>query len=335
MRTLNEDEVKKIYSIWKVTYASYKEASAWLDFIYSKNSEQDIKNLNKTLDLFKEFNIEFKDEFLKTYYSQINANNILPKFSYLTIFTWLVKNHQISQDELPLNKIVDGILTYWKKSRFHFEARINFIYSLKPTEYLIEKLFDSYNFIHQNYTIELQEQKKILKLFNQYASEFIKSLDSEKQKNIFTKLDFICSGINSSTKEIETTFKEEYSLRINQSISNQLKNANKIHSSHQEIYTFILNNINNSSFDYHIRNINDLPKIGDLKFEITLFSSDKSLINTLKEQMIKLDDILTHDSTQKNLQNKEHYLNVFNKIAFSDKLLNNLEVKSSDKKHKI
>ena len=76
------------------------------------------------------------------------------------MYNFLKTNNLANDNEIPIFNVLNGVDSYWKKSRYHREHQIKFLLLFEPNEILINKLLDFYTEIHKSYTIELAEQKK-------------------------------------------------------------------------------------------------------------------------------------------------------------------------------
>lgn len=331
------EQLNTLKDFWKYPYyPSQNNLSTWLNFISEKGDEKDIKKINSTLSYFNDLGIDFSYEILSLYQSKINANFLLPNFSYCTIFNF-IKTHKLLKDEyIPFDNILNG--SFSKVSRFHRENQIKLLLLFPPSENLINKLLSFYTEIHKSYTIELPEQKKILKTFNSYALPFVKNLNNEKQTAILKQIDFICSGLNNDTvKDISINHEEEFSFKFTLSVNNTLANAENIFNKMQNILFLVISKMPKKNIsDIIFKELNSQKKLGLLQFKYAFFSNSKECINQYSDYFKEFNQILTNDSLTKSLKTADYYVEIFDKICFKNKLLNKFEEKNLQvKKTKI
>lgn len=338
---ITSEQHLKLSEIWKHSYPAYQRTSeSWIDFIVKKNDEQDIKKINATLTYLTQLGIDFKDDVTRIFNANKNPNNLLPSFSFCTIFNYLKTQKLIKDEEIPVDNILNGVDQYMSRnrSRYHREHQIKFLFLFEPNEILIHKLLDFYTDIHQNYTIDLPEQKKILKNFNHYASNFLKTLDSDKQSDILKRLDFICSGLNNeNVKDIVSQEEQEFSFRFIISVNNALPKAAVQFNELKSIMEVIVEKIKDERFtEVLFKEINTQTKLGVLKFQYAFFSQDKDCIETYKNHFKEFNAIVVNDALNKSLGKDLHYIDLFEKLCFKNKLMNKLEEKQTTiKKVKI
>lgn len=343
---LTQEQHDHLLKIWRRYYLSPdKTVDSWLKKISYKSAEKDIKKINESLSYLLENNISFKDTFLTIYKSIHNPQGILPEFSFCTIFNFL-KTHKLIEDtEIPIDHILNGISKDDKKSRFHSEHQIKFILLFAPEERFVDHILLWYSEIHKNYDLDLQAQKKLLKIFNQYALHFVNTLDNDKQDSIFKKLDFLCSGLNNeSVKDISIEHNEEYSFRFTLSVNNSLQTCNMHFTEIQHILNYVIDKMPKDDIsNIFFKNLNTQPKLGLLKFQYVFFSNNKQCIDNYSQYFQEFNAILTEDILKPHSGNGPHYKNgieyyleLFNKICFKNKLFEKLELKNNSiKKFKL
>lgn len=343
---LNQEQYEHLEKIWRRNYLSTdKTVDSWLKSISHQSAEKDIKKINETLSYLQQNNIPFKDKLLDIYNNFRNPHGILPQFSFCTIFNFLKTHNLIENNEIPIDHILNVVGRYDKKSRFHFENQIKLVLLLPPEERLIDHILVWYTEIHKNYELDLQAQKKILKIFTQYAGSFIKTLDNTKQDNIFQRLDFLCSGLNNkSVKDISIEHEEEYSFRFTLSVNNSIQTCNMHFMDLKNVLEYVIEKMPKDDIsNIFFKNLNTQPKLGLLQFQYAFFSHNKQCIEKYSQYFKEFNTILTEDLLKAHSGNSpqykhgvEYYLELFNKLCFKNKLLDKLESKhTSVKTYKI
>lgn len=339
----NETHFQYLKSVWNRNNYYFSppmnHIDYWIDYISNRNDEKDIKKIKQSLDYLFNEGFLIKEIFLKSLQKNTNQHTFVIPFSFCTIFDYLKFNHLLTEEEISLNSLLTGtdlfIKSYCKKKyRFHSEQQINLLLSFDVNEERLNKVLDLYGQIRGTYTLDLSEQKKLLKIFNSYAGDFIKSLSNDKQRVIFQKLDTLCSGINNKThNEIEFQIKEEFSFRFVISISNALKDHYAIFNNMKSIIEVVLEKIKEIDFtEILFKEINSQSSIGPLQFQYAFFSPDKACIEKYSTYFQEFNAILTQDALNKNLNNDHYYVDLFQKICLKKKLSDNLEPKNTTTK---
>lgn len=318
-------------NLWSPLYSANQETvDSWLQYLCGRNDEKNIKKIHTTLLYLHRQGFEIKDKILAMYNTQMNSNNLLPRFSFVSMFSFLKTNNLIEDSEIPIDNILKGLDEY-KSSRFHKDNQIKFLLLFSANESHINKFLDCYEFLQKKWTLDLPEQKKLLKIFNNYASEFVKNLDNSKQEVIMKRLDNICAGLNNEEvkyKDISFVQEEEYSFRFTVAVNNQMNDSigrfNQLKSKYEVVIAKITDErISEVSF----KEINNKVNFGILKFQYAFFSLDKNCIDTYSQYFKEFNEIIAHDILSNNLGKDTHYVDVFKKIAFKNRLLEKYEEK--------
>lgn len=339
-----DEQYQQIRSMWKRNYypPSSHNIDEWITWLSHQRADKDIKPLNEALTYLHDNHIAFKDQMVDLFNTRIQIdpqrNSIFNMFAFCTIFKFIKKHNLATDSEIPLDYIIHRPTTE-SVSRYYRENQIKLLVLFNPNEALVHKLLDFYTDIHRTYSIDLPEQKKIVNLFNSYAGHFVKTLGSEKQKEIFKKLDFICSGLNNeSVKDVAIDQQQEYSFRFVISVNNSNLTCNMHFDTIKRSLAYVIDNIAKEQFSTFVfQDLNTNPKLGVLKAQYAFFSTDKEYIEQYNNYFKEFNELLVQDLTNK-IANRgvEYYLELFNKICFKNKLLEKLPAKNNAlKTHKI
>lgn len=337
MTTFTHEHHTHLQKLWSPLYCANQEnLDSWLHYLSVKNNEKNIKKIHASLDYLHKHGFEFKDKFLTMFHSQTNSNNLLPHFAFCSIFSFL-KSHNLAEDsEIPIDNVLTGIHNEWGSSRFYKDSQIKFLLLFNPNEQRVNMLLDCYEYLQKNYTFDLSEQKRLLKTFNSYATDFIKTLDNLTQETLLNRLDNICAGLNNEEvkhKDISFVQDEEYSFRFVIAVNNQMNDSMGIFVKLKSKYDVIIEHINDDKISNIIfQEINNKSNFGVLKFQYAFFSYDKNCINQYSQHFKEFNDIIANDILSNNLGKDTHYVNVFEKITFKNKLLDKYEEKTVQNK---
>lgn len=336
--TINFTQENHTYlqNLWSPLYsANQPTLDSWLGYLCARNDEKNIKKIHSTLLYLHKQGFEIKDKILDMYNSQVNSNNLLPRFSFVSMFSFLKSNNLIQDSEIPIDNILKGLEQY-RSSRFYKDNEIKFLLLFTPNEARLDKFLDCCEFLQKQYTLDLPEQKKLLKTFNTYASIFVKNLDNSKQEVIMKRLDNICAGLNNEEvkhKDINFVHEEEYSFRFTVAVNNQMNDSMGRFNQLKSKYEVIIEKINDERIsEVLFKEINNKVNFGILKFQYAFFSVDKSCIDQYSQYFKEFNDIIANDILSNNLGKDTHYVDVFKKIAFKNRLLDKYEEKNTKNK---
>lgn len=334
---LTHEQHTSLANLWSPLYCANQETvESWLSYLSVRNDEKNIKKINSTLLFLHKNGFEIKDKILAMYNSQVNSNNLLPQFSFVSMFSFLKTYNLAKDEEIPIENILTGIDNRWKKSRFHRDNQIKFLLLFSPSEERVNKLLDCYEFLKNEYTLDLSDQKRLLKTFNSYASVFVKTLEDSKQEVIMQRLDNICMGLNNEdvkNNDISFVQEEEYSFRFMVAVNNQMNDSMGRFNQLKSKYEVIIENLKDESISEVVfKEINNKANFGVLKFQYAFFSHDKNCINQYSQYFKEFNDIIANDILSNNLGKDTYYVDVFKKIAFKNKLLDKYEEKNTAQK---
>ena len=305
--------------------------SSLKELIKNKYIKKHHKRTLKSANLSKKYLIEnkIKFELLDNNYTFENKN--LHKLNKLLNRFNIINKENFDIKYLNFD-ILDNLLkTLAKKksSNLNFilkENEINNVISKKNLDSKNSNLNESLNISFKNKNNFLT--KFMLKLLNKNNKNIIESSKSNKNKEIFEKIELSPFNINSNNKKIYEKIDEENSITIDQKASKSqklnLSNINKQKKSNENTKNNQPKNSNNNLIIFEYKNKKSIKNINNINSEKI---NDKSFINfkSNKKNNMKIEN--------KKIENNENnHINKPKPIKLINNLNQNISIKNDGKK---